>query len=116
MIGQQALLEMRRAQRSPRCVWITDGEDVRARDWHDEPNLVDQKQHAVLRVEPQDIPEALDFRCCIGLEVHIAGESGEHRARQLHQALVDAGARRVITSTYAADGSVNLFLHGVANG
>lgn len=111
MTGHEPLLAMRRAGRVPRCVWITDGDDVRARDWHNIPNAFDQYSHAAIALYAGDIPEALDFRCCIGLDVHIAGERGDVRAKRLHAALIDAGARRVVTSTYA-DGKVqDLFIH-----
>jgi hypothetical protein len=100
MNGHEALQRMRRDKRAPRCVWITDGDDVRARDWQNEPNCFDLQKHAVISIAADDIPEALDFRCCIGLEVHVAGDRGAARARRLHAALIDAGARRVITSIY----------------
>lgn len=112
MNGHQALLDMRRARKTPRCVWITDGDDIRARDWHEEVNHADQQRHAVISLAAEDIPEALDFRCCVGLEVHIAAERGEARARRLHAALIDAEAKRVITSIHAPTG-VDLLIHGV---
>ena len=112
MTGLEALQAMRRARRVPRCVWITDGPDARSQDWDAEPNYADMQRHAVISVAENDIPEALDFRCCIGLEVHIAGERGEARAKRLHAALVEAEAKRVITSIYADDG-VQLITHGI---
>lgn len=115
MNGHQPLQTMRRAHRVPRCVWITDGDDIRSRDWHQEPNCTDQQRHAVLSLAESDIPETIDFRCVIGLEVHLAAERGESRARRLHAALIEAGAKRVITSIHAETG-VNLLLHGVEHG
>lgn len=110
MIGHEALIAMRRAGRVPRAVWILDGEDVRARDWHEEVNCCDRMHHACISVGASDIPEALDLRCVIGLEVHLCGDRGEARLRRLHAALVDAGAARVITAIPSA---VDLLLHGV---
>ena len=112
MTGHESLHRMRRDKRVPRAVWITDGGDVRARDWQNEVNQEDQQRHAVIALAETDIPEALDFRCCIGLEVHISTERGEARARRLHQALIEAEARRVITSIHGASG-IELLLHGV---
>lgn len=112
MTGLETLQAMRRARRVPRCVWITDGDDVRARDWNEEPNYADMQRHAVLSIAANDIPEALDFRCCIGLEVHVAGDRGEARARRIHAALIDAEAKRVITSIYTPQG-VELLTHGI---
>jgi hypothetical protein len=112
MTGHEALQAMRRARRVPRCVWVTDGDDVRSRDWNEEPNCADMQRHAVLSIGANEIPEALDFRCCIGLEVHVAGARGEARARRLHAALIDAEAKRVITSIYTPQG-VELLTHGI---
>lgn len=115
MNGHEPLQEMRRDRRVPRAVWITDGEDIRARDWHEEVNCIDEQRHAVIRIAPDDIPEALDFRCVVGLEVHVSAERGEARARRLHQALVEANAKRVITTIHGK-GDIELILHGVDHG
>lgn len=112
MNGHEALRAMRYAKRAPRCVWITDGEDIRAKDWDDEVNHADQQRHAVIELNAGDIPEAMDFRCLVGLEVHIAGERGEARATRLHNAVIAANAKRVITSIYAPEG-VQLLTHGI---
>ena len=111
MTGHEALQAMRRARRVPRCVWVTDGEDVRARDWHEEVNYSDLQRHAVIAIAADDIPEALDFRCVVGLQVHLSAERGQARAKRLHEALVEAGALQVITTV---QGTVpELITHGV---
>lgn len=112
MNGHEPLQAMRRDRRVPRCVWITDGEDIRARDWHEEVNCVDQQRHAVICLAESDIPEALDFRCVVGLDVHLSAERGEARARRLHAALIEAQARRVITTIHQ-NGQQETLLHGV---
>lgn len=112
MNGQQPLQAMRREHRVPRCVWITDGDDIRSRDWHEEINHADQQRHAVLSLAESDIPETIDFRCVVGLEVHLSAERGESRAKRLHAALIEAGAKRVITSIHAETG-IDLLIHGV---
>lgn len=109
MTGYEPLRAMRVNKRVPRAVWITDGNDARARDWHEEINQEDQQRHAVISLAAGDIPEALDFRCCVGLEVHIAGERTAARAKRLHAALIDAGARTVVTSIYS-NGEVSQLL------
>jgi hypothetical protein len=111
MNGHEPLLAMRRDRRVPRCVWITDGEDIRSRDWHEEVNYADQQRHAVIEISASDIPEALDFRCVIGLEVHLSAERGQERARRLHGALVEAEARRVITTIHN-NGQQETVFHG----
>jgi hypothetical protein len=115
MNGHQALIAMRRDRRVPRCVWVTDGDDPRAKDWDDEINHADQRRHAVIELAASDIPEALDFRCVVGLEVHVSAERGVARATRIHEALIEAKAEKVITSIHGADG-IELLLHGVADG
>lgn len=112
MTGHEALRAMRYDKHAPRCVWITDGDDIRAKDWHHEVNHVDQQRHAVISLAAGDIPEALDFRCLVGLEVHIAGDRGEARANRLHNAAIEAKAKRVITSIPAPEG-VQLLTYGI---
>lgn len=109
MIGHEPLQAMRRSGRVPRCVWITDGPDIRARDWHAEPNCCDLEKHAVISLAESDIPEALDFRCLIGLEVHISAERGAGRAMRLHNAAVEAEAALVATTIHSA--APELVLH-----
>lgn len=115
MNGHEPLLTLRRGGGAPRAVWVADGESPRARDWHRERNCCDGEWHAVVRIDATDIPEVLDLRWAIGMEVHLSAERGESRARRLHQALIDAKARRVITSIHDANG-IDLLLHGVAHG
>lgn len=110
MTGHEALRAMRRKHLVPRAVWITDGEDMMARDWHLEPNVCDQQKHACISLAETDIPEALDFRSVVGLEVHVSGDRSAARARRIHQALIDAEARRVITSIPSTG---ELLLYGV---
>lgn len=112
MNGHEALRAMRYGKHAPRCVWITDGNDAGAKDWDQYINDTDQQRHAVIELNAGDIPEALDFRCLVGLEVHIAGERGEARATRIHNAVIAANAKRVITSIYAPEG-VQLLTHGI---
>ena len=82
-------------------MWVED-DDARmtrqmASDWQEEVNVVDRQFHAHLHVAAGDIPEALDLRCAVGLQVHLSSARGEARQRRLFNALVEAGAREVIS-------------------
>lgn len=113
MTGADALRAMRRSVgQVPIAVWITDGDEPRAQDWHEERNCIDGHYHAAIGLTTNDIPETLDLRCVVGLEVHLSAERGEPRARRLHDVLVEAGAKRVITSIHAETG-IDLLTHGV---
>lgn len=100
MRGHDQLLAMRRANRRPAAVWITDSDDeysrVTARDWANEPNRTDGRVHAHIRIEATDIPEALDLRCLVGLEVHVSSDRGAARHHRIFDSVLDAGAAAVI--------------------
>lgn len=114
MNGMDALCELRTDQSAvPRAVWIVDGSDERAAYWDALPSFADRQLHAVVEIGEKDIPEALDFRCVVGLTVHISGERGAGRLRRLHQAAIEAKARVVITSIAEQD-NIELLTHGLA--
>ncbi|MEJ7685650.1 MAG: hypothetical protein WKG52_00875 [Variovorax sp.] len=100
MTGDKQLIAMRRARRVPRAVWITDSDDAysraTARDWHLHPSTADGQYHAHLRIDAADIPHALDLRCLVNLEVHIACDRGAERAHRLFDAVMAADASAVI--------------------
>lgn len=101
MTGHEALKQMRlQHRRVPRAVWITDSDDHYAREtamkWPDHRNVFDHNYHAHIRVEANDVPEALDLRCVVGLVCHVSGDRTSSRTRRLFQALIDANASVVV--------------------
>lgn len=100
MNGHQVLFAMRRQKAVPRCVWVQDDDAPLTRDmagdWHEQANSHDRQFHAHIRIDAGDIPEALDLRCVVGLQVHLSSVRGEARQRRLFNALIEAGARQVI--------------------
>ena len=110
MTGAENLRFMRRAGKVPRCIWLIDGANFRARDWYSEANSFDGQFHAEIGIEQTDIPEAIDLRFAVGLAMHLSAERGDARGRRLHVALIDAGARRVVTSLHTEVG-VALLVH-----
>jgi len=91
MTGQDALLTMRRAGRKPAFVFVVDGDSeydkTRSSDWQREPNPFAEKHFAHLRVMATDVPEALDFRCVVGLRVLLMSERSEARGIRLFNAI-----------------------------
>lgn len=100
MTGHEALKELRRLHRVPRAVWVTDSDDHYAKEtaltWPDHRNLFDSRFHAHIRIEANDMPEALDLRCVVGLTCHLSGDRSTSRTRRLYQALIDAEAAEVV--------------------
>lgn len=94
MTGDKALWQMRRAGVKPACAWVHDDDDresaLRAREWHLEPNPFTQKLFAHIQLSATDNPGTLDFRCLIGMRVHMVCERGSDRARRVFKALADA--------------------------
>lgn len=102
MTGHEALLQMRRAGHKPASVWIADGDApifrAMAADWHKEPNVKAGKLFAHIHIAENDTPEYLDFRCVIGLSVHIESFREEKRARRLFKAVTEALPLQVLAS------------------
>lgn len=117
MNGHKSLVAMRVANDAPRSVWITDSDDTysrkTARQWVDEPNIVDGKFDAHIRLEAGDIPGALDFRCVAGLECHIASDRSARRFHQIFEAVKEAGARVAVG---VCDGHVEFYEQETKNG
>lgn len=98
MNGYQPLLDMRRSGFVPPAIFVTDGEvecDLDKR-WTDP---IWGSRFAHVRIDDGDVPEALDLRFAVGLQVHIDGLRGDDRAKRLHDAFVAAGAKCVGTIT-----------------
>lgn len=87
MNGHQHLIAMRRAGHVPAGVWLTDGKDRDVLDWYRRPNPHDGLLYPAVQVDQDDIPEALDLRYVVGLDVHIAGQRSDARTKRLFHAV-----------------------------
>jgi hypothetical protein len=103
MTGERALIAMRRNGRNPHGVWVTDSDDTyartTAREWpmHRFEKRGQPDHHAAhIRMDANDIPEALDLRCVVGLTCHVATERGATRFNRIFDALIAAGAAVVV--------------------
>lgn len=100
MRGHVPVIAMRQAGAVPRSVWFAfDGDGWR---WWPESIARDGGVAAEVLVEPDDSPARLDLRFAVGLLCHVQG-ADERRVRQLHDALVEAGAARVVSTVMAVD-------------
>jgi hypothetical protein len=100
MTGDQALIAMRRAGANPYGVWVTDSDDeysrATAREWPRHRDLKTGHQAAHIRLDANDIPEALDLRCVVGLTCHVATDRSATRFDRIFDALITAGAGIVV--------------------
>ena len=99
MNGHQPLIELRRRRLTTPAVFVTDGavEFNLDRNW---THPVWGSDFAHVRIDEADIPEALDLRFAVGLNVHLDGRRGEARAQRLHHAFIAADARAIATFCY----------------
>jgi hypothetical protein len=100
MTGERALIAMRRSGRNPAGVWVTDSDDTyartTAREWPYHWDWKTRHHTAHLRFDANDIPEALDLRCVVGLNCHVATDRGATRFNRIFDALIAAGAAVVV--------------------
>lgn len=100
MTGERALVAMRRSGRNPAGVWATDSDDAyartTARQWPMHRHERTGHQAAHLRLDANDIPEALDLRCVVGLTCHVSTDRGPTRFTRIFDAFVAAGAAVVV--------------------
>lgn len=94
MTGHEPLLQMRRSGVKPDCAWVMDDDApdnlVTARSWHESPNEFTHKYQAHIHTKAADIPEALDLRCLVGLQVHLICARGADRCKRLFDAIAAA--------------------------
>lgn len=100
MTGDRPLIAMRRAGANPAGVWIADSDDhyarVTSRDWTQHRDEQSGHRAAHIRLDANDIPEALDLRCVVGLTCHVSTDRGATRFDRIFDALIAAGAAVVV--------------------
>lgn len=115
MTGQQPLIALRRAGKKPACVWVHDDDwpmSLRgAREWHTQPNPFTGKVFAELHIAESDMPETLDLRCLVGLQVHLMSDRGDERARRMFNAIANAEPS-LLVAVIAGE----VVFHGGSNG
>lgn len=111
MRGHQPLVAMRKAGKLPASVWfeVDSGEAWRnwpqylGINWARFPGKIGS---ADVLIEPDDSIPRLDLRFVVGMTVHAQGVDAR-RVHQLHDACVQAGAKRVLSSVMTPDERVN---------
>lgn len=95
MRGHEVLIGLRMRGFAPVQVFVSDGGDTLKawRDWHQ------WTTHPHVEIDPKDRPRRLDLRFAAGLIVHLDAANSQ-RLDELSDALISAGARRVIGATY----------------
>jgi len=94
MRGHQALITLRREKKRPQGVWISHSPSPDCLAWH---LTADTLPYPEIEILPTESPATLDLRFVVGLTVHVSGCKDYKKGKKLHDALVAAGARRVIS-------------------
>ena len=93
MKGAYAVFTMRRAGKRPSGVWITQTASPHCLMWQD---CADLQAYPEIEILSNENPESLDLRFVVGLTAHVASKD-YFTGEKLHNALLKAGAKRVIT-------------------
>lgn len=94
MRGHEALLTLRREKKRPQGVWFSHRRSPDCMKWH---LAADTLPYPEIEILPTEAPESLDLRFVIGLTCHVSGSPNYQKAKALHDALLAAGAARVLT-------------------
>ena len=91
MTGNRPLLAMRRKGYKPDAVFVRDTDSALAKqcaaEWHAEPSAITGRYFAEIHLDAADVPEQIDWRCVIGLQVVLDGNRGVERLRRLFKAI-----------------------------
>lgn len=117
MTGDRPLRAMRRNGYKPDSVFVRDTDSALARqcamEWHKEPNVISGRCYAEIQIDSSDIPEAIDWRCVVGLPVFLDGNRGVERLRRLFKAI---RAQRPMQLVCIAGDKVGFFDGNVSRG
>lgn len=95
MRGHEPLIEMRKTGFVPDMVFLDVDVDA-MESWRDWPANNNRNCHIL--IEPTD--KRFDFRCFAGLRCYVSGHTDAKRVQAIRDALIDAGASRVIATTF----------------
>ena len=96
MKGHDALIALRKQGFKPAGVWICHAKDE-SRGWATWQKFRGHDRYPEVEILPTEVPALLDLRFAMGLVVHVSGMNLYAKAKPLHQAFVEAKAKRVIT-------------------
>jgi hypothetical protein len=96
MKGHDKLVEHRKLGKPVVGVWICHGED-NSKSWMQWDKHRGFDRYPEVQISQTESPDLLDLRFAVGLVVHVSGCKIYKKAKRLHEALVQANAKRVLT-------------------
>lgn len=101
MRGHQPLIDMRRAGKAPRSVFVDAFED-HSQAWRDWPTV--NPAAPQIEILPTEMLSGLDLRFVVGLIVILTGHDAA-RVAKVREACFEAGATRVVSAVLLGDGA-----------
>lgn len=96
MKGADTLVAFRKDGGRPAGVWVSHAADPH-KGWSLWDKYKGHYRYPEVEILPSEVPALLDLRFAIGLTVHVSGMGVYKKAKVLHDAFVQAQAKRVIT-------------------
>jgi hypothetical protein len=97
MKGHQELIRMRTEGARIRSLWIYHGKDP-SKQWSHWDKTMQTLDYPDVEIQQHEDPRMLDLRYVIGMTVHVFGCHDYKKSVKLHEALVNAKAKQVITN------------------
>ena len=97
MKGHQELIRLRTEGAKIRSLWIYHGKDP-SKQWSRWDKAMQTLDYPDVEIEQHEDPNMLDLRYVIGMTVHVSGCRDYKKSVKLHQALIKAKARQVISN------------------
>jgi hypothetical protein len=96
MKGHDRLIEHRKLGKPVAGVWVCHSED-KTDGWRTWDKYRGFDLYPEVQISQTEVPSLLDLRFAVGLVVHVSGCKNYAKAKRLHQAFVEAKAKRVLT-------------------
>ena len=96
MKGHDRLIAHRKVGKPVAGVWVCHGEDEN-RGWQTWDRYRGFDLYPEVQISQTEVPNLLDLRFAVGLVVHVSGCKNYVKSKRLHQAFVEAKAKRVLT-------------------
>ena len=109
MIGHEKLFAMRRRGVRPVAVWVDDSDSPLIRDMAREWHLSvfgARPMFGQIVLAHSDVPEVVDWRCIVGMEVHVSSDRSISRCARIFDA-VKAAQPLVVAAVI--DGQVQIY-------
>lgn len=79
------------------------------------PSFPDGTLRPTVQIKHSEMPEKLDFRVMVNMNVTASTRHSQDRAKRIHEALIKSGAKHVITCFFAKRGNMDVMFNTKAD-